>query len=170
MKKRVEIEGIFTQQYSKSTLPILTPEQQADVDYQLENRYFSTKPQYEPTTQELFWGITECPPGSTYWLHFRLRLDGIIEQLRANSTSNRAVITIDYSPQPPCYQSFQFKIREGVEMTCFARSLDIDNGLPRDANIFWKAGVEVVSRALKIHTRKGILRIVSAGAHSYVYD
>ena len=169
MRTRQEFNGIFIKQYTKSTLPILTPEQLADVEYQLENRYFTNNPQFKPTEREQFWGITECPPGSTYWVHFRLRLNNVIETLSENPTSNHAVITIDYPPQRPCYQCFQFKIKNGVEMTCFARSLDLDNGLPVDANIFWKVGVEVVSKALKIHTRKGVLNIISVGAHNYVY-
>jgi hypothetical protein len=168
-KKRQEITGIFTVEYTKSSLPELTPEQHIDVKYQLEDRYFSPNPHYKPTRQERSWGITEIPPGNTYWLHLRLRLPKIIEILRNDPLSNKAVITIDYPDDPPCHQCFQFKVRDGVEMTSYARSLDIEEGLPRDSHIFWYAGVEVVSKALKISCHRGKLQIVSAGAHKYVY-
>lgn len=170
-RKREEITKIFTGLYTKSSLPVLSQKQHADVTYQLENRYFSLNPHQKPTPQEQIWGIIEIPLGNSYWVHLRLRLPKIIDLLRADPLSNKAVITIDYPDDPPCHQFFQFKVRDGgVEMTSYARSLDIEEGLPRDAHVFWHAGVEVVSKALGLDPNLGSLQIVSAGAHKYVYE
>ena len=174
MNTRTEIEGLFTFQCEYSTLPALTPEQRADVENQLKIRYFSTGTQHKPTKQEQKWGIKRIYPDGAYWFNFKQRLPEIIEVLKDDPNSNRAVIVIDCRYQPPCYPFFQWKIcrnppdkvfENHLDLTCFARSLDLKEGLPVDAHIFWKAGLEPVVKALGLEA--GTLRIVSIGAHKY---
>ena len=155
-------DPLFVKTYRKA------PESNELVEQQLKSRYFASKPDNTPTEQEKKWGITQIDPTSAYWTHFQERLWKVIQELRVDANSNRAVITIDH-PQPPCFQSFQFKRNDhhGVDLTCFARSLDLENGLPVDAAIFWRAALERVVDNLALCIEGSSLTVVSPGAHTY---
>lgn len=142
------------------------------VEAQLASRYNADFPDNNPTEQEKLWGIKVIDPASAYWTHFKEKLPGVLMTLLEDRASNRAVITIDYPKAPPCFQSFQFKINDkgGLDLICFARSLDLDNGLPVDAPIFWRAALEPLVKALSLKITQSTLTVVSAGAHKYVQD
>lgn len=170
MRERIEHPGLFTAEYTRDTLPKLTPVLLEDLKYQINNRYLTETPNFEPTEKERRWGIESIPPENTYWMHFKNRLDNdVIKVLQNDPRSNKAVVTIDYPSDPPCFQSFHFKVVDGhIELTCFARSLDLINGLPVDVHIFFYAALEIVSLCVLETMKNCVLIIVSAGAHVYI--
>lgn len=166
---RKEYPGIFIAEYTYSSLPQLDDKQRADVAWQLHNRYLTDTPSFEPTPQERKWGIQYIPEENTYWVHAHNKLEHVADLLRADPKSNKAVITIEYPNDPPCHQCFQFKIKDKrIEMTCYARSLDIDNGLPRDMHVFWYGILVTLSIMLEIDWKTNLIRVISAGAHQYI--
>lgn len=169
--KRIPFQApLFIQTYSAKEMEdhILQPEIYGKVTEQLNTRYFNPLPSYEPTEQEKKWGIETIHPASAYWTHFRSRLECMHDLLKADPESNRAVITIDFQDGPPCFQSFQFKVRDGgVHCFAFARSLDLENGLAIDAPIFWEAAVCPLVQSLELDLSKSTLTIITPGAHVY---
>lgn len=122
-----------------------------------------------PTSREAFWGINDIDPEFTYSWHFAKKLGAVADLLHRDSSSTRAVITID-APinKAPCFSAFHLKVADGkLIVTCFARSLDLDLGLPVDATVFWTFLVIAAARMLSIPAEKCILKIISDGAHTY---
>lgn len=174
MKRVPYFEPVFFKTYTADDIArcMTSGKHYVKVTQQLKSRYFAEKPDFTPTEQELKWGITTIDPESCYWTHFRRRLPEMLDLFLDDMDTNRAVITIDYPEAPPCFQSFQFKVNKngGMDLTCFARSLDLENGLPVDKLIFWKAALEPLVQMLKLKICNSTITIISPGAHVYRAD
>ena len=115
---------------------------------------------------------TENPTGFSYIYGQRIapRLDELIEKLRSQPESRRAVISLwqesDYDIQhPPCWMVLEFLIRSNqLHLTAFIRSNDIKQAWPANAYGLSKLISYV---AEKVGCETGSLTTISASAHIY---